>query len=127
MVLKLRTNPPNWEKGNCHADVTMNKATSAGKHYEEDSILTGFNYPEDALAECNNFACPIREACLEFALINNEQYGVWGGSTPAQRLHMRRNIEKENWQWKNLIPLPAAKQFVEEEGEEWPEVYDEDL
>ena len=29
--------------------------------------------------------CPIREQCLEFALANNEAYGIWGGLTPSER------------------------------------------
>lgn len=29
--------------------------------------------------------CPIREQCLEFALANNEAYGIWGGLTPQER------------------------------------------
>lgn len=32
---------------------------------------------------CN--ACLIREQCLEFALANNEAYGIWGSLTPAER------------------------------------------
>jgi hypothetical protein len=121
MVLRLRTNPPNWQKGNCHQDVTMNRDNSKGKHFEEDAFLTGHLYPVDALEECNNIECPIREECLNFALVNNEQYGIWGGATPAQRMHMRRNIPKEEWEWSNLIPLPEAEQF---EGEEWQDLSD---
>lgn len=32
--------------------------------------------------------CPIKSACLEFAIENMED-GVWGGTTMAQRLEMR--------------------------------------
>lgn len=32
---------------------------------------------------CNS--CPIRAQCLEFALANNEAYGIWGGLTPQER------------------------------------------
>lgn len=34
--------------------------------------------------------CPLTWECLNFALAYNEQYGVWGGATPAQRDLMRR-------------------------------------
>jgi WhiB family redox-sensing transcriptional regulator len=29
--------------------------------------------------------CDVRERCLEFALNNEERFGVWGGLTPAER------------------------------------------
>lgn len=29
--------------------------------------------------------CPVREQCLEFSLRTKEQWGVFGGQTPAQR------------------------------------------
>ena len=34
--------------------------------------------------------CPLNWECLNYALAYNEQYGVWGGATPAQRELMRR-------------------------------------
>lgn len=34
--------------------------------------------------------CPISWECLTYAIKNNEQYGIWGGTTPAQRDLMRR-------------------------------------
>lgn len=37
--------------------------------------------------------CPIREFCLEFALKNNEQYGIWGGLSTSER---KRLVER--WQ-----------------------------
>ena len=36
-------------------------------------------------------ACPVRDACLTFALENDERFGMWGGTTPTQRKKMRRN------------------------------------
>ena len=33
--------------------------------------------------------CPVREACLEFALANDERWGVWGGTSERQRRAMR--------------------------------------
>jgi WhiB family redox-sensing transcriptional regulator len=41
-----------------------------------------------ALLVCN--ACPVRDPCLEHALAVPERHGVWGGTTPEQRLTMRR-------------------------------------
>lgn len=37
------------------------------------------------------FTCPVRLPCLDKALENREQYGIWGGYYPE----MRRSIERE--------------------------------
>ncbi len=29
--------------------------------------------------------CEVREECLEYALANDERFGIWGGLTPTQR------------------------------------------
>ncbi|WP_063749801.1 WhiB family transcriptional regulator [Streptomyces xylophagus] len=33
--------------------------------------------------------CPVREECLDFALNEGEQYGVWGGLTEKERRQLR--------------------------------------
>jgi WhiB family redox-sensing transcriptional regulator len=35
-------------------------------------------------------ACPARVRCLEWALEAGESEGVWGGTTPAERVAIRR-------------------------------------
>lgn len=34
--------------------------------------------------------CPVQEACLEYAIENRIEYGVWGGKTRNQRLDITR-------------------------------------
>lgn len=34
--------------------------------------------------------CPVRQPCLEWAL-TNEYYGIWAGTTPGERVEMRRS------------------------------------
>lgn len=34
--------------------------------------------------------CEMRPACLEYALANDERFGVWGGLSERERLHLRR-------------------------------------
>jgi len=34
--------------------------------------------------------CPVRETCLEYALVNRIEYGVWGGLTRNERLAITR-------------------------------------
>jgi WhiB family redox-sensing transcriptional regulator len=34
--------------------------------------------------------CPVREDCLEHALVNREHYGIWGGMSERERKRIRR-------------------------------------
>jgi WhiB family redox-sensing transcriptional regulator len=47
---------------------------------------------EEAKAICR--ACPVREPCLEYALVNRERDGVWGGATERERRRMIRQRRK---------------------------------
>lgn len=38
--------------------------------------------------------CPVREACLEYALANRERDGVWGGATERERRRIVRQRRK---------------------------------
>jgi WhiB family redox-sensing transcriptional regulator len=38
--------------------------------------------------------CPVREACLEYALANRERDGIWGGATERERRRMVRQRRK---------------------------------
>ena len=37
-------------------------------------------------------ACPVQQLCLQYALINNEQYGIWGGVNTRERNRMRKQL-----------------------------------
>lgn len=41
-----------------------------------------------AVAICN--ACPVRSDCLDYALTNRIDHGIWGGATEADRLKVVR-------------------------------------
>ena len=43
---------------------------------------------DEAIAIC--MACPVREPCLEYALVARERYGVWGGTTEKDRRRIWR-------------------------------------
>ena len=34
--------------------------------------------------------CDVQERCLEYALANNERFGIWGGMSETERKRMRR-------------------------------------
>lgn len=44
--------------------------------------------PEAALAVCGR--CEVRSECLQFALDNGENHGIWGGLSAHQRKQLRR-------------------------------------
>ena len=47
---------------------------------------------EEAKAICAQ--CPVRQACLEYALANRERDGVWGGATERERRRLVRQRRK---------------------------------
>lgn len=46
----------------------------------------------DAFGEAERVCrdCPVRAMCLEYALDNDEQYGMWGGMDPEERRRLKR-------------------------------------
>jgi WhiB family redox-sensing transcriptional regulator len=51
--------------------------------------------------------CVVRSDCLEYALASNQEYGVWGGMTEADRKALRRR-----WRGELLerMPEPGPRQ-----------------
>lgn len=53
--------------------------------------------PTERISKQNRMAkkvcltCPVMAECLEYALVNNEPYGIWGGTTVKER----NTIKKE--------------------------------
>lgn len=45
-----------------------------------------------ALALCAT--CPVRESCLEFALVTRQDDGIWGGMTETDRKRLRRRRQE---------------------------------
>ncbi|WP_026460050.1 WhiB family transcriptional regulator [Schaalia suimastitidis] len=44
----------------------------------------------EAKAVCK--ACSVRAECLEYALANDERFGIWGGLSERERRKMRRTV-----------------------------------
>jgi WhiB family redox-sensing transcriptional regulator len=48
--------------------------------------------------------CQVRQACLDFAMRTGENHGIWGGTTPEERIRVRRarsqrrRRERISWQ-----------------------------
>jgi WhiB family redox-sensing transcriptional regulator len=60
---------------------------------------------DDAKSICNGTddgkPCPMLKECLEFAMENNERYGIWGGMTPEERADLRK--ERKSWQRQSAL------------------------
>jgi len=52
----------------------------------------------EAKAVCR--ACVVRQDCLEYALVNGEKFGIWGGLSERERRRLRRQ--------RSLTRRPAA-------------------
>ncbi len=53
---------------------------------------TAIEHIEAAKAVCN--ACPVQGPCLEFAMVTNQDAGVWGGTSEDDRRALRRLAER---------------------------------
>ncbi len=51
---------------------------------------TGHALDEIAEAKAVCAHCPVRTACLQFALSTNQEFGVWGGKDEDERRSLRR-------------------------------------
>lgn len=40
--------------------------------------------------------CPAREACLDYAVRTNQQWGIWGGTTRGARMRLRSKWIRDN-------------------------------
>lgn len=52
--------------------------------------MTGRAVEQIAKAKSICAGCEVRAQCLEFAQANDPIYGIWGGTTPAERERTRR-------------------------------------
>jgi WhiB family redox-sensing transcriptional regulator len=51
---------------------------------------------KSAVAKAVCSACPVREECLDFAIRNCENYGIWGGTTATERKFLRQEWLRKN-------------------------------
>ena len=52
--------------------------------------MTGRSTQQIAHAKAICARCQVRPQCLDFARANDPLYGIWGGTTPAERQRERR-------------------------------------
>ena len=77
----LRYNSKLFDRGAC-------KGIDTNLFYPDKDL---FSREEERIFHKMCVECPVMEACLEWGLAH-ERYGVWGGTTPAQRKAVRKRI-----------------------------------
>ena len=79
--------PFNVERAKCYG---ISKDAYDMAFGDTDDVEESYD-TEDAVKFAEVFCsdCPVRKMCLEYALKNNEDHGVWGGRTPEERFKMR--------------------------------------
>jgi hypothetical protein len=124
MVLRLRENPPSqWDGAKCHM-ITVGRDYDPFFSEYDDDIAEAVDFCN---GESDGVVCPLRDQCLSFALVNNQKYGVWGGTTPLGRKAIRKRWPskggKPNSEWKWLteeqalegLPRERLKKELDEE------------
>jgi WhiB family redox-sensing transcriptional regulator len=61
-----------------------------------------------ALRICDG--CPVRRQCLDFAMRTGETHGIWGGTTPEERISARRarNRRSAHRNWHEAPEIHAS-------------------
>jgi WhiB family redox-sensing transcriptional regulator len=73
-------------------DQVLAHGLCVGTHTDDWFPISAVDSAEaDQHAERQCAGCPVRTECLELALLGGEDFGIWGGTTPARRRRMRRN------------------------------------
>jgi hypothetical protein len=95
--MKLRSVAPQWfsEDPKKTAKCVLFPATAEyDPWYSDQDDVESPDETEDAKNIClgtyDGRPCPLLESCLNFALVNNERWGVWGGKTPEERTKLRK-------------------------------------
>lgn len=62
------------------------RETDPDSFFPEEDRERGLGYTQ-AKKLCAT--CPVQKLCLEFALVNDERIGLWGGLTPGERAKLK--------------------------------------
>ena len=103
--MKLRTQAPRWFKeGEPEKEakcVKFKPDSSYDPWFPNMDDPSGVEDSTEARKICHGTddgrICPLIDQCLEFALVNNERFGIWGGTTPEERITIRKE-RRISWQ-----------------------------
>lgn len=56
--------------------------------YDEPEVFFD-DYQRETAAKAICHRCPVKSLCLEYALENDEVFGIWGGTTPSERRQIK--------------------------------------
>ena len=82
----------------------MNESMSESNNWQDQANCLGVDpdlfFPErgastrEAKEVCRG--CVVRMDCLEYALVNGEKFGIWGGLSERERRRLRRQRAQSN-------------------------------
>jgi Transcription factor WhiB len=64
------------------------------------------SYYDEARQICS--LCPVKTACLNYAMDNKERYGMWGGLTPIERRRIERTARRNRLKEKRVAAARSA-------------------
>jgi hypothetical protein len=116
-------NHPNW-----HEDAACRDHPQETFYGDEDRSHKARHHPSLTVDEvararriCN--ACPVQMNCLEFSIVNREEFGIWGGSTAGQRKKWIKAFEAQQ----NVLYLGDEGDYDEVFGGSFDDDFDDDL
>ena len=74
-MIRFETLPWAWRAKCLQADPDTFFPEKGGSTREAKRICSG---------------CPVRDECLDFALANDERFGIWGGMSERERRRLKR-------------------------------------
>jgi WhiB family redox-sensing transcriptional regulator len=80
----IKFSPPAWQRDALCQEIGVEV------FFPPDDKPVSRDFYRQAKRICNN--CPVIAECLEFGI--SEQYGVWGGTTPQERVKIREQRRK---------------------------------
>ena len=93
----------------------MNNAACVGANLNMFFPDTPGDHGVEAKKVCKT--CPVKDACLQHALVNDER-GIWGGTTDNQRKTLRRTLGIERPRYRPECGTTAAYAAHSKAGEE---------
>lgn len=60
--------------------------------FHEGNLVENNSLEKKAKSLCNS--CPVVEQCLTYAVLNKEEFGIWGGKTPHERRILRDRMRR---------------------------------
>lgn len=115
MAIRPQVPAPDWSEAHHRGEAKCRRtpayAGGADLFFEDD--YSAMDYCNGTL---DGLVCPRRNECLRTAMLNRENYGIWGGMSPEARLALRLRYPgmPERWIWH-----PEGEPETEPKDEEW--------